>query len=70
VTGKLFLLDEQQCREKGIEVLLGSPVVALRPHKHVAVTVRGAEIQFGQALIATGASAIRAQAPGVEGSGA
>jgi len=61
---KLFLLDERQCREKGIEVLLSSPVVAIDPHKHVVVTAHTAEIQFGQALIATGASAVRARAPG------
>jgi NTE family protein len=63
---KLFLLDQQQCQEKGIEVLLGSPVVALHPHKHVALTARAEEIQFGRALIATGASAVRPQAPGAD----
>jgi hypothetical protein len=45
-------------------VLLSSPVVAIDPHKHVVVTAHAAEIQFGQALIATGASAVRTRAPG------
>jgi NTE family protein len=66
VRDKVFLLDEQQCREKGIEVLLGSPMLAIDPHNHVAITARAAEIQFGQALIATGASAVRTRAPGAD----
>ena len=60
---RLFLLDEAECREKGIEVVLASPAIAIDPHKHV-VASRSGTIQFGQALIATGASAVRARAPG------
>src|SRR5581483_11026158 len=63
---KLFLLDERACREKGVEVLLGSPLVSIDPRRHVAVTADGGEIRYGQALIATGTSAVRARAPGAD----
>ena len=63
---KLFLLDQRECREKRIEVSLGSRVVSIDPHKHTAVAKRIGHIEFGQALIATGASAIRLQVPGAD----
>jgi NTE family protein len=61
---KLFLLDEQECVERRIEVLLGCPVVSIDPQSRVAVADGAGDVEFGQTLIATGASAIRPQVPG------
>lgn len=63
---KLFLLDESQCRERNIEVLLSTPVAAIDPQRHAIVTAQAVEIEFGQALIATGSSATHIQAPGAD----
>ena len=63
---KLFLLDQRECTEKSIEVTLGSRIMSIDPHEHTAVVERVGNIEFGQALIATGASAIRLQVPGAQ----
>src|SRR5262249_21907384 len=60
----VLLLDERKCLEKGIEVLLGCSALAIDPKRHVVATSRAGDIQYGQALIATGASAVRMKAPG------
>src|SRR5262249_24423658 len=56
--------DERKCLEKGIEVLLGCSALAIDPQRHLVATSRAGDIQYGQALIATGASAVRMKAPG------
>jgi NTE family protein len=43
---------------------LGCPVVSIDPQSRVVVADGAGELEFGQALIATGASAIRPQVPG------
>jgi len=60
----VLLLDERKCLEKGIEVLLGCSALAIDPQRHLVATSRAGDIQYGQALIATGASAVRMKAPG------
>jgi NTE family protein len=59
-------LDQRQCAEKKIEVLLSARVVSIDPSKQRVVAERVWHIEFGQALIATGASATRLRVPGAQ----
>lgn len=58
------VLSKARYRELQVELLLGTPVAAIDPARHLVRTGHGADIRYGRLLIATGASPRRLSLPG------